>query len=156
MRGDKSNDAPSFLMEQKITWLFSESGDFEDSRMHEKAFSERVAAEYFLRILGFGGAPTSGSWQWDSHEHCLLILYKAKTKNFFKRFHHTSFNYKLRQAGHSYPQISKCLLGLCPNPRELWWNITGCALQRVRRWTELPAEPKRVSAGLVFFYIERL
>ena len=32
--------------------------------MQKKAFSERVAAEYFLRILGFGGAPTSGSWQW--------------------------------------------------------------------------------------------
>ena len=80
--GDKSNDTSSHWTKNHLTlfWIrwFSR---FLDA---EKAFSERAAAEYFLRILGFGGAPTSGSWQWIATNIACSFYIKQKRKIFSK------------------------------------------------------------------------
>ena len=74
--------------------------------------SRRILSAY----TGVWGSPNKRFVAMDSHEHCLLILYKAKTKNFFKRFHRISFNHKLRQAGLSYIQSRNACWSHAPNP----------------------------------------
>ena len=57
--------ASFFCLPYKSYPTFLKSGIFSVIAQHAwEAFHERVAAEYFLRIPGFGGVPTSGLWQW--------------------------------------------------------------------------------------------
>lgn len=112
--GDKSNDTSSHWTKNHLTlfWIrrFSRFLNAEKSVLWTR--SRRILSAY----TGVWGSPNKRFVAMDSHEHCLLILYKAKTKNFFKRFHRISFNHKLRQAGPSYIQSRNACWSHAPNP----------------------------------------
>lgn len=89
-------------------WLFK--------TQKESVYKTRSCRRNFCNQRGIGPPQQAVSGEMDSQRHSLLILYKAKTKNFFKRFHYTPFNHKLRQAGPSYIQRRNACWGRAPNP----------------------------------------
>ena len=80
--GDKSNDTSSHWTKNHLTlfWIrwFWRFLNAEKSVLWTR--SRRILSAY----TGVWGSPNKRFVAMDSHEHCLLILYKAKTKNFSK------------------------------------------------------------------------
>ena len=72
------------LIEEKITQLFSESGDFEDSMMHKKRSLNAQPQNTFCVYWGFGEPPTSSLWQWIATNIACSFYIKQKRKIFSK------------------------------------------------------------------------
>ena len=51
---EATNQMMRLLIEQKITWLFSESSDFEDSMMHKKRSLNAQPQNTFCAYRGLG------------------------------------------------------------------------------------------------------